>query len=331
MPQPVLPDWIIRRDGSADEVLTKTGTWGEISDAQWFPSQQEALAAEVPAGTTGSPQQQDTEGHAAGSLRATRFREAGLVRVTSGRWGTLARMPARRRDPWPLLLAREARTAPELATFMATAGPLVLRPRGATASGHRAPRARRRRRVDDPAALVPRSPRLPDRRLGAGHQSRLRRHGARRARRRPRRGPRARRRAGQPRRVEPRRRPRHRAGAAPPCRHPQHRHARQSARSAARPADRRADDVDLQPVRRHRAVAGVAAAGGAAIARTSRSAAATSGSATTPPCSSSSPTGWPNRGTRGAASNHHRGPGGGSRRRRRRDGGAGSTRVDDDG
>ncbi len=40
-------------------------------------------------------------------------------------------MPARRRDPWPLLLAREARTAPELATFMATAGPLVLRsPRG---------------------------------------------------------------------------------------------------------------------------------------------------------------------------------------------------------
>ncbi len=40
-------------------------------------------------------------------------------------------MPTRRRDPWPLLLAREARTAPELATFMATAGPLVLRsPRG---------------------------------------------------------------------------------------------------------------------------------------------------------------------------------------------------------
>src|SRR5687768_7239680 len=39
-------------------------------------------------------------------------------------------MPTRR-DPWPLLLAREARTAPELAAFMATAGPLVQRsPRG---------------------------------------------------------------------------------------------------------------------------------------------------------------------------------------------------------
>jgi pimeloyl-ACP methyl ester carboxylesterase len=40
-------------------------------------------------------------------------------------------MPTRRRDPWPLLLAREARTAPELAAFMAAAGPLVQRsPRG---------------------------------------------------------------------------------------------------------------------------------------------------------------------------------------------------------
>jgi pimeloyl-ACP methyl ester carboxylesterase len=41
------------------------------------------------------------------------------------------RMVDRRRDPWPMLLAREARTAPELAAFIATAGPLVLRsPRG---------------------------------------------------------------------------------------------------------------------------------------------------------------------------------------------------------
>jgi pimeloyl-ACP methyl ester carboxylesterase len=40
-------------------------------------------------------------------------------------------MADRRRDPWPLLLAREARSAPELAAFMATAGPLVQRsPRG---------------------------------------------------------------------------------------------------------------------------------------------------------------------------------------------------------
>ena len=40
-------------------------------------------------------------------------------------------MPNPRPDPWPLLLAREARTAPELAAFMATAGPLVQRsPRG---------------------------------------------------------------------------------------------------------------------------------------------------------------------------------------------------------
>ena len=63
MPEPVLPDWIIRRDGSADEVLTKDGTWGEVSDARWFSSQQEAQEAELPAGTTGSPQQQHPDAH----------------------------------------------------------------------------------------------------------------------------------------------------------------------------------------------------------------------------------------------------------------------------
>jgi pimeloyl-ACP methyl ester carboxylesterase len=40
-------------------------------------------------------------------------------------------MPATRRDPWPVLFAREARTAPELAAFVAAAGPLLRRsPRG---------------------------------------------------------------------------------------------------------------------------------------------------------------------------------------------------------
>ena len=51
------PDWIVRRDGTAHEVLTQEGTWGSIDEAQWFATQEEALEAPVPPGTTGTPQQ----------------------------------------------------------------------------------------------------------------------------------------------------------------------------------------------------------------------------------------------------------------------------------
>jgi hypothetical protein len=44
-------------------VLSADGTWGTIDDAQWFSSQQDALDAKVPAGTTGTPQQQHPEAH----------------------------------------------------------------------------------------------------------------------------------------------------------------------------------------------------------------------------------------------------------------------------
>ncbi len=60
------PDWVIRRDGSAHEVLTKDGTWGSIDEAQWFATQHEALdalAANCPPGTTGTPQQQHPDAH----------------------------------------------------------------------------------------------------------------------------------------------------------------------------------------------------------------------------------------------------------------------------
>jgi hypothetical protein len=63
MPDVTEPDWVIRRDGSADEVLTKDGTWGSIQDAQWFATQEDALAAECPAGTSGTPREQHPDAH----------------------------------------------------------------------------------------------------------------------------------------------------------------------------------------------------------------------------------------------------------------------------
>jgi hypothetical protein len=57
------PDWVIKRDGSADEVLTTDGTWGPIDHARWFADQEEALEAEIPAGTTGTPRQQHPDAH----------------------------------------------------------------------------------------------------------------------------------------------------------------------------------------------------------------------------------------------------------------------------
>jgi hypothetical protein len=60
------PDWLIRRDGSVDEVLTTDGTWGPIQRARWFTTQDEALAAletDCPPGTTGTAVQQHPEGH----------------------------------------------------------------------------------------------------------------------------------------------------------------------------------------------------------------------------------------------------------------------------
>ena len=57
------PDWVILRDGSAHEVLTVDGTWGQIEDARWFSSAEEALQADVPAGTTGTPRQQHPDAH----------------------------------------------------------------------------------------------------------------------------------------------------------------------------------------------------------------------------------------------------------------------------
>lgn len=56
-------DWVVRRDGSADEVLTKDGTWGAIDEARWFATQEEALQAEFPPGTTGTPRQQHPDAH----------------------------------------------------------------------------------------------------------------------------------------------------------------------------------------------------------------------------------------------------------------------------
>ena len=71
-----------------------------------------------------------------------------------------------------------------------------------------------------------------------------------------------------------------------PQRGPGRRDARQPAAARAPRAARRPDDVGVQPHRRHRAVAGVAAGTRARGGRTSRSAAATSASGTTRPCSS---------------------------------------------
>jgi hypothetical protein len=52
------PDWLVKRDGSADELLCEDGTWGTIESARWFSSHDEAAAADVPEGTTGTPIQQ---------------------------------------------------------------------------------------------------------------------------------------------------------------------------------------------------------------------------------------------------------------------------------
>lgn len=49
------PHWVVRRDGSADEVLTTAGEWGTMDEAAWFASQSEALEATYPAGTSGTP------------------------------------------------------------------------------------------------------------------------------------------------------------------------------------------------------------------------------------------------------------------------------------
>jgi hypothetical protein len=66
MPEMTEPDWVIRRQGSVDEVLTADGTWGTIDRARWFATQEEALAAletDIPSGTTGTAVQQHPEGH----------------------------------------------------------------------------------------------------------------------------------------------------------------------------------------------------------------------------------------------------------------------------
>jgi hypothetical protein len=52
------PDWLVKRDGSADEVLAEDGTWGTIETARWFSSHDEAASAKVPKGTSGTPIQQ---------------------------------------------------------------------------------------------------------------------------------------------------------------------------------------------------------------------------------------------------------------------------------
>jgi hypothetical protein len=56
-------DWVVLRDGSAHDVLTKDGTWGAMEDAQWFATQEEALQAKVPEGTTGTPREQHPDAH----------------------------------------------------------------------------------------------------------------------------------------------------------------------------------------------------------------------------------------------------------------------------
>ena len=167
----------------------------------------------------------------------------------------------------------------------------------------RAARARRRGHLDAAAALVPRPSRLPHGGVGPGHQHRARVGGCRPASttcwRRwspstasgsassggasagstPARWP-----PGAPQRV------RGVVTLGSPLQ-----------RGPRRPA-RRPDDVGVQPHRRDRAVAGVAAGRPVRGGRTSRSAAATSASATTRPCSSSSPTGWPSPRRRGSRS-----------------------------
>jgi hypothetical protein len=61
MTDEIQPRWVVRRDGSAHEVLTGDGTWGTIEHAMWFDSHEDALAAERPPGTTGTAVQQHPE------------------------------------------------------------------------------------------------------------------------------------------------------------------------------------------------------------------------------------------------------------------------------
>jgi len=51
------PRWVVRRDGSADEILSEDGTWATMAEARWFASQAEALEATIPEGATGTPVQ----------------------------------------------------------------------------------------------------------------------------------------------------------------------------------------------------------------------------------------------------------------------------------
>ncbi|MGI9053451.1 MAG: hypothetical protein ACR2HQ_12525 [Ilumatobacteraceae bacterium] len=51
------PNWVVRRDESAHEILAEDGSWGTMDDARWFDDQAEALQATVPEGTTGTPVQ----------------------------------------------------------------------------------------------------------------------------------------------------------------------------------------------------------------------------------------------------------------------------------
>lgn len=60
---PIHGDWIVSRDGSAEEVLTADGTWGPLDQARWFASLAEAAAAPTPGGTTGTPKQQHPDAH----------------------------------------------------------------------------------------------------------------------------------------------------------------------------------------------------------------------------------------------------------------------------
>lgn len=61
MSKDVQPMWLVRRDGSAHEVLTEDGEWGTIERAKWFGSHDDALQAKVPQGTTGTAVQQHPE------------------------------------------------------------------------------------------------------------------------------------------------------------------------------------------------------------------------------------------------------------------------------
>jgi hypothetical protein len=56
-------DWVVIRDGSAQEVLSTEGSWGTADNAQWFSSVDDALAAELPPGTTGTPRRQHPDAH----------------------------------------------------------------------------------------------------------------------------------------------------------------------------------------------------------------------------------------------------------------------------